>query len=214
MRKKKVKGNYLRDPDVIFGTLVHDSTATIVAEQGLVMLKVADDPQPFFLPEGVVLPAEAYGETVDVTIRNITHEVVQELGEDDIYEDELEDNPKLMAVDQWGEVKRLLEECKLRTITKNSKSFSTCLAGLALCLVSGYLLMRGFLVPEICYGGMAVGAIAAIVCIIKPIRQLLFTLNTKTICDGANNWINVETGKTNLNGGLQIPSSQMNDWGA
>lgn len=210
--KKKAVSGAVKVSDVIFGTLVHDATATVVAEQGMVVLKVADDPQPFFLPEGVVLPASAYGEEVNITIRDITREVILELGEDDFYEEDLESDARLMPVDNWSQVKSLYEEAKIRTITRNSKSFSTCLAGVALSCVCAFLLRKGFSFTEVCYAGIVGGVLLAAVCMIKSIRELFTVLKSETLCDSVNNCINITTGCTNLNGGIRIPSSQRNDW--
>lgn len=211
-KKKKAVSGVVRVNDVIFGTLVHDTVATVVAEQGIVMLKVADDPQPFFLPEGIVLPASAYGEEVDITVRDLTHEVILELGEDDFYEEELENNPKLMPVDNWSELKSLYDEAKVSTLTRNSKSFSTCLAGVLLAVVCAFLLRKGFSFYEACYAGIAIGVVLAVVCLVKPIRELFSVLRSDTLCDSANNCINMTNGRTNLNGGLIIPQSMRNEW--
>lgn len=204
-KKPKVAVPFLKDEDVVFGTLVEDVTATIVAEQGLVVLKVEGDPQPFFLPPGLTLTHEAYGQQVNITVRGITHEVVLELGEDDIYEDELEANSKLMPVENIEEIKQLLEECKIRELTTETKAFSTCIAGIALSIVSAVLLRGGFQYPQLCYGGIPLGIVIALVFGIRPIKKLLRSMNTHIICDSANNYINVETGKTNMNGGMQFP---------
>lgn len=205
VKRSKLKTSFVKDNDVIFGTLVHDTSATIVAEQGVVLLKVDGDPKPYFLPDGVRVPSESYGQTVNVTVRGITHEVVLDLGEDDIYEEDLENNPKLMPVEDWSEIKQLLEECKIRELTKESKAFSTCIAGIALCVVSSVLLSKGFDYRILCYTGILLGILVAIVFGLRPIFNLIRSLNTHVICDSADNYINVETGKTNMNGGMQFP---------
>lgn len=207
MKKPKPAGNYLRVPDIIFKTIVHDEVAQVVAEQGMVVLKVADDPQPYFLPAGVNLPASVFGEEIVVTIRDITHEVIVDLEENDIREEELENNQKYLPVDNWGEVKRIFEERKLQLITRNTRAFSTCIAGVALAAVSTVLANKGFFLGNLCYFGTVLGVIIAAVCVVKPIRQLFSILNTNVICDYENNFINLDTGVTSLNGGIQIPMS-------
>lgn len=210
MAKKKTKKNLgiIKAPNVVFGTLVHNALATVVAEQGMVMLKVDGASHPYFLPEGLVLGHEYFGEEVEVTIRNITDEVILELEEDDIFEEDLEDNSKLIPVDNWHEVKELFNECKIQAFTKNAKALSTFIAGIALTIVGAWLHARGDfpypIVPVIC---IPLGVVLAVFCGLMPTIGLLKQLNTDKIWDGAGNWINVETGETNLNGGTQIPIS-------
>lgn len=205
--KKKAKATVpnVRDTDVQFGTLVRDVTATVVAEQGMVVLKVEGDPNPYFLPAGVVLSAETYGTQVEITVREVTHEVVLELGEDDIYERDLEEDNRLMPVSSASEVKQLLEECKIRQITKDAKAFSTCIAGIALAIVGAVLYRRGFQYPMVALLAVPAGVLTALLFGVRPCIRLVRSLNTHIISDCANNYIDVETGKTNMNGGMMLP---------
>lgn len=212
MAKKKTKTNLgiIKAPNVVFGTLVHNAHATVVAEQGMVMLKVAGAGHPYFLPEGLVLGHEYFGEEVEVTIRNITDEVILELGEDDIYEEDMEKNSKLVPVDNWHEVKELFNECKIQAFTKNAKALSTFVAGLAMAGIGTWLHLRGdFPYPVVPVIGMVLGPILAIGFGLLPTIGLLKQLNTSVIWDGAGNWIDVETGETNLNDGAPV---RVNEW--
>lgn len=207
MKKAKPSGKYIRIPDVIFKTLVHDELATVVAEQGIVMLKVNGDPQPYFLPAGVSLPASVFGQDIEIIVRDITHEAILDLQENDIREEDLGDNPKYLPVDQWSELERILEERKIRLVTKNTRAFSTCLAGVLFAVVSTVLANSNFILGRLCYIGTVIGVLIAAICLVKPIKQLFSIMDVNTICDGENNFVNLETGITNLNGGIQIPVS-------
>lgn len=195
----------IRASDVIFGTLVRDETATVVAEQGIVVLKVEGDAHPYFLPAGIKLTHEAYGQEVDITIRNITQEVILELEEDDIYEADLEKDTRLMPVDDWFEVKELFNELKIQLFTQNIKVVSNFFSGILLSVVCGVLLKFGFRYTIPLYAGIPLGILVSFGFGLRPIIKLIRQLNSKVICDAANNYINVETGKTNMNGGMIIP---------
>lgn len=204
-KKAKERVPAIHASDVVFGTLVRDEMATVVAEQGIVVLKVDGDPHPYFLPAGIKLGHEAYGQEVDITIRNITQEVILELGEDDIYESDLEKDERLMPVDEWQEVKELFNELKIQLFTQNIKVVSTFFSGILLSVVCGVLLKSGFRYTLPLYVGLPLGILISLGLGLRPIIKLIRQLNSKVICDAANNYINVETGKTNMNGGMIIP---------
>lgn len=206
-KHKKIKERVpaIHASDVVFGALVRDETATVVAEQGIVVLKVDGDSQPYFLPAGIKLGHEAYGQEVDITIRNITQEVILELGEDDIYESDLEKDERLMPVDDWQEVKELFNELKIQLFTQNIKVVSTFFSGILLSVVCSVLLKSGFRYTLPLYAGIPLGILISLGFGLRPIIKLIRRLNSKVICDAANNYINVETGKTNMNGGMVIP---------
>lgn len=204
-KNKSAQLGAVKAPNVIFGTLVRDVNARVIAEQGMVVLKVEGESAPYFLPEGVVLDHQYFGEELTVTIRGITGEVILELGEDDIYEEDLAQNSKLIPVDNWHEVKELFNEQKIQAFTRNAKALSTFIAGIVLTAVSGWLCAVGdFPYPIIPILGIPLGIFLSIGCGLLPTIGLIKQLNTDVIWDGAGNWINVETGETNLNGGTVI----------
>lgn len=205
-KKHKRQAGAIYARDVIFGTLVHDAEAKVVAEQGIVFLYVKEAGHPYLLPDGVYIGYEDYGTEVDVTIRDITDEIILELGEDDFYEQEADMDDRLLLVDNWHEVQELYNECKIQAFTRNAKSISTFFAGLVLSGVCAWLYLKpDFPFPIVPLVGVPVGLLLAVFMGLIPTISLIQRLNTKVICDGANNYINVETGETNLNGGMTIP---------
>ena len=71
-RKKKVSATTVEAKGVVFGVLVHDETATIVAEQGVVMLQSDETKQMYNMPAGVPVNADMYGQQCDITVRDMT----------------------------------------------------------------------------------------------------------------------------------------------
>lgn len=203
------KSRVLKAGNVIFGTLIHEATATIVAEQGMVVLHVKGDDNVYFPPAGVYLPNEVYGSEVSILIRNITKEVILEPAEDDIYEEDLYNNDKLVPVDDWDAIDTLLNECKIRAFNRHAKSLSTCIAGILFSVVCFILHLKGFVLPFApmipMYTGIALGLLVAFFFGIKPFTQLVHNMSTTIICDSQKNYIDTATGRTNMNGGMTLP---------
>lgn len=201
--KSSVPQKVLIAKDVIFGTLIRDVTTQVIAEQGVVILFDKETGKTYLPP--IFIPHEYFGEEIKITVRDITNEVILEQGEDDFYEEDLVGNSKIMPVDNWHEIKNLVDECKMRVINKNSTSAATAIAGFALSAVCFVLLRKGFFMPSILYVGTVLGILLGILCGIRPTVRLVQALRSEIIWDSAGNYININTGETNLNGGMKIP---------
>lgn len=202
MSKKAVKAK-----DVVFATLVHNEEMTIIAEQGVVLLQSKVTGKPHLLPMGVVLPAQSYGQSCSVTIRDITDEVVLHPGEDDIFEEDLSkrENEKVMPVDHWDDILTLMDELKLESITRSLTSIGSAASGILLCGVSLYLYLKTvFAFPYLCIVGAVFGVAAAGFSLYSLVKNF-GSADSKVIQDGKGNYINLDTGRTNMNGGMKIP---------
>ena len=206
-KKESRKLNAIRAGDVVFTTLVHDEQATIVAEQGMVMLFSEESQKVYRLPSGVTFPYEAYGESVTITVRNITDEVILELDEDDIYEADLSKkaNDKKMPVDNWHDVVTLMDERRLQIVMKAFQDVGTFVAGIVLSVFCYWLTTTEFQLMFLSWLGLVVGIVIAGVGGLVPAIKHFRQSTTKVIADGAGNHINLDTGKTNMNGGMMIP---------
>ena len=208
MAKRKHKTPHLLAKDVVFGTMVRNSKAMIVAQQGIVLLAELETDEPYFMPSGVFVPYELYNTEVEIVIRDISHEVILELNSDDYYEDDLEKDERIMPVDEWDEIEELYIEKKLQLLTKSMPQFSTIVSGIILAGVCIYLLFKEFLNPIFLVAGVTLGVVVSIFAGILPAVRVFKKLNSNIIVDGAGHYIDMKTGRTNLNGGMRIPLKQ------
>lgn len=216
-KKRKAKGsrkNAIKVDDVVFATLVHDEKATIVASEGRIGLVVQPDPEAegpaqgtrvFLPPQGVRITAEMFDQEVDITVRDITEEVILQLGEDDYYEDELEQDSRLMAVESTDDLQELYNEKKIQLFSKLAGTASTLVSGCLLSFVSVRMLGREFPFPPLLYVGAVAGVTLGILFGVIPCFKIFRHLSSKWVVDCENNYINMETGSTNLNGGMRLP---------
>lgn len=205
MARKVVKAK-----DVVFATLVHNEDMTVVAEQGVVLLQSNETGEPYMLPPGLVLPAQAYGQECSVTVRDLTKEVVLNPGEDDIFEEDLskKGNEKVMPVDHWNDILTLMDELKLESITRSLTSAGTVVSGVLLCGVATWLYAETeFAFTPLCILGI-IGGFLAVVFSVYSLVKNFGSADSKIIQDSAGNYINLDTGKTNMNGGMKIPIKQ------
>ena len=205
-KKGKAKVVAIFAKDVVFKTLIHVENATIVAEQGMVMLYGEESKKVYRVPSGIMLPAGMYGSTLEIIVRNITEEVVLERGEDDVFEEELslKGSEKFMPVDNWNDILTLMDERKIQVLTKAFTAVGTAVAGVSLAGVCAYLYTAGFKFPFVGVAGFAVGCVVAAHAVYNAFTKFK-QADTKVIADGEGNYVNLDTGMTNMNGGMQLP---------
>lgn len=200
-------------PDVTFGTLVHDEVATITGEQGITMLQVkyeGEDGKSHYVaypvPAGVAITADMYDQVVDITIRDITNEVILELGDDDYYEDGISGEDDLMVVESTNDLEEIYNEKKIQLFTRMAGTLSTFVGGCALTGISIWLLGKPFPFPILLYGGAIAGVTLGVLFGLVPSFKGFRRLSSKYVSDRKGNWVNMETGRTNLNGGMVLPT--------
>jgi len=204
--KKGKRKKAIQAKGVVFATLVHDEKATVVVQGGVVMLQV--NGKPYRLPDGLSLPPEAHGESCTVTIRSITDEVILELGENDVYEDELDDKgyEDVMPVDQWNEVLTLMDETKLKKITAAGAAVGTFISAAILAGVSLYLRLKTDFRPTWALDlGLVAGVVIGVFFGLVKAIPMFTCADCKVLADKEGNYINLDTGRTNLNGGMRLP---------
>lgn len=194
--------DFLQSDTLIFGTLMHEYTAVIRAEQGVECLHVPEVNKVYLVPAGVSLDPSVYGTEVDILVRAVTDEVILERGPDDYTEQELENNSNILAIDTWDEVESLLDELKLQEISKNSKAISTALAGLVLSGVGLWLWRSGFMYPAVCLAAVPLGLLISVFGGLRYVLRMIRRLKSDIITDAYGNWVNVRSGKSSINGGM------------
>lgn len=204
-RKKKVSATTVEAKGVVFGVLVHDETATIVAEQGVVMLQSDTTKQIYNMPAGVPVNADMYGQQCDITVRDMTGEVILERGEDDIYEEDLQKDERLMAVESTSDLEEIYNETKIRLFTKLAGLVGTFVGGIGLAGFCYWLSLREFPYPVLLYALIPVGAVLGVACGLVPCVSTLRKLSSNIVSDEAGNYVNMKTGRSNLNGGMTLP---------
>ena len=195
---------YLHNNNVVFGTLVHEYDAVICAEQGIVVLHVPSTGKVYLLPGGVSIDSSAFGSEVGIIVRDVTDSVVLEKGPDDYTESELEDNPNILAIDSWDEVEKIIDETKLQELSRNSKSISTLISGIALTIAGAILWKKGFFIPLACLASILAGMSIAVFVGAIPLVKMIRRLNSDIMFDANDNWVNVKTGETSLNEGMRF----------
>lgn len=192
--------------DVIFGTIVHDDVARVVAQEGMVFLHTASDNKLRSLPPGVTISFDHYDKDIGVTVREITNEIILDPGPNDYYEDDLAKDERIMPVSSVQELQELYTENKLSLVAGGFSGLSVVAAGASLAAVGWYLMKQGdFLFPEVPPLCIPVGIIIAILFGLFPTIKGVRRLNSTTLYDCRGNAINMETGKSSLNGGMFIP---------
>lgn len=193
-------------PDVIFALEIHDVTARLVFEHGIPILLV--DNMPYRVPGGIQIPTDANGTDVDVTIRNITNEVILNQGEDDYYEDDLSSDDRLFPIESTDDLEEIYNERKIQLFSKLGGSISTFFGGLFLCLACLLLKRREFFLPVILDAGIVAGITLGVILGAIPVVRGVRGLSSRFVADCAGNWVNMDTGETNLNGGIRIPKGK------
>lgn len=207
--KRKQSSKVVNAPDVTFATLIHDEPMTVVGAQDTVLLQSNVSGKPYFLPSDIRLGKGAIGQQCTVYVREITNEVISRPGKNDVYEEELSrpENSNVMPIDSWDDVLTLMDELKLKKVTGAMIQLVNALGGLLLIAVSCWLLTTDFFLKPALYATLAVGVIVLCWAIWKMMRGVV-CLNSKVIMDGQGRYINLDTGKSNLNGGMKIPIKQ------
>lgn len=198
----------LKAKDVVFATMVHDADATVVVQGGVTLLQEDGTGKPYNLPSSIYLPPDASGQRCTITVRDMTSEVITELGDDDIYEDALYEKgaDALLPVDEWDEVMTLLDETKVKYITTALSSLTTAVAGAALVGVCLLLKLKTQFQPVAAlYTGIVLGTIICLVFGLARAIKTFVNVGSRVIMDRDGNYIDVDTGKTNLNGGMRLP---------
>lgn len=193
--------------DVTFAALVHNDTARVVDANGIVALQSLSTGKLYRLPSSLVLPLEACGEECSIVIRDATQEVILKPGKDDMFEEDLQRHAResILAIDEWQDVLTLMDELKLRKITKGLTALGSFVAGLLLCVVCVVLWRQGFPFPYILAGGFVLGICSSILFGLMKAIPSLRNANSKIIMDCRGHYINLDTGHTNMNGGMDIP---------
>ena len=193
-------------PDVTFATLVYDDEVTVMMQQGIILLRSNTTGKPYLLPKNVVLPAEAVGAVVTVPIRNITNEVLDDVGDDDIYEQQLEYKEDIVPIDNWDEVMTLLDDTKLKRVSKVAGAIANIISGLALAADSTIFQRNNLIEPAwLLIIGQVVGLLICMGLGVPTTVSAISSMNSHVLRDRCGNYIDVETGRTSLNGGMKIP---------
>lgn len=202
----------IKADNVVFGVLVHDEPATVVCEHDIVRLCSNIDGSPYAFPPDFVVTPQMYGEEVDITIRDITNEVILEQGSNDFYEDELERDERLMLIETVDDLQELYNEKKIKMFMGAGKRVSTIIAGLVLSAVCIWFIKKGgFPFPIVVNIGAYVGIAVAAALGVVPLFKTLRYLNSDYIVDEIGSYVNMKTGKSNLNGGMTFRMSKRED---
>ena len=196
---------------VVFGTVVHDEEATVVEQGGVALLQSKETGQPYKFPAGFAVTPEMYGEDVDITIRDITSEVILARGEDDVYEEDLEHDERLMPVESVDDLQEIFNERKIKLFMKAGRTASTFVAGCVLTAACWWLNSREFAFPLVVDIGIPAGVLLGVVFGLVPSINILRQLSCKVVMDEVGNYVNMDTGKTNLNGGMKLPISRRSE---
>lgn len=195
--------------DVTFATMIHQSDMHVRVQQGVVLLQDDQTGKPYLLPPGLVLSAAAKDEPCSAYIRDMTNEVLMERGVNDILEDELSlpKNEDVMPVDNWDEVLTLMDEIKLKKVTSTLLQLVNIIGGLLLCGVAVWLSQTEFFLTYAVYAAAFLGFGVFAWGLYRAVQEGS-CVNSKVISDKHGKYINLDSGKSNLNGGMKIPMSQ------
>lgn len=207
-RKSKARADAIVVSDVVFGTLVHDEVAVIHAEQGIVVLMSKEDGHAYPVPAGIPIKADLFGQEVDITVRDITGEVILELASDDYYEDDLKHEDDLLLVESTLDLEEIYNERKIQLFTRMAGLLSTFVGGCTLTGMCIWLLGKPFPFTYLLYAGIVAGVSLGIIFGLVPSFRGFRKLSSKYVADNVGNWVNMETGQTNLNGGMILPTKK------
>lgn len=163
---------------------IEDVDGIIHAEQGIVA---------FFSPErGMVIPltffvpAELFEESTTATVETATGRLVSNVENYHVYKDELK--PGDVIVTKISSLEKLLEEEKLRNVAKGVPLFFICVGTVIADIVFGRI---GFIL------GFALSTVLFTLSALR-LRWLIRCLNSHTIVDKYGNWIDLDSGKSNI----------------
>lgn len=169
----------------------------IVAEQGIVCLHCPE--RNLVVPLDFFVSYEYFDTEVEFYYRPSEHKVIIELGEDDELIDTLKDD-ELDIANSKQKVFDYLESYKLKFVKRVLFSFALCFITL-LCLIINVVLLFAF--HKFILLGWLIGVTAFIMACLYA-SDCVGVMSSSVLYDSSGNYINVDTGEHNLNGGGQI----------
>lgn len=170
---------------------VREVHGEIVAEQGMVMFHSPDD--HVFAQMPVYVPPERYGEPITVCTHIGRQDILTSAGDDDILVTNMAEN-HLDLLTSKNQLANYLDTWK----TTKMPAFVTHLALFA--VVSILSLLTALLgVYPVTYL-----TLLAIVPYYRLFTKAARLMETNVVWDDYGHWVNLDTGKTNLNGGFQL----------
>lgn len=192
-RKPSMKRIVLRG--VRFKLGVSEVTGTIKAQDGIPFFYCEERNTVSSLP--FTISPDYLGATVSAYMRSASHELLLELGPDDV----LDKDMKPYDIDlctQLDRVEALYEEEKIRRLSDIGYPFvMSVLAGLVL-VVS--LLFHAWYI--------AIAAALVLLVELRDVRRVSRLLNRQIVYDPTGKWVNLLTRETNLNGGYKLPTEE------
>lgn len=194
-------------PDTEFATLIEDREVILTGQDGIPFLFDTGNGEAYRLPPGIDVNPQTFGHTYSATVRKITGEVIFERGDDDIYEQELSHagNECITLVDSWDDLKAVVDDLKIKRITRGVSAVGGAFSGALLMVLSFWFLIKGFNPWYLSNIGMFIGLTCFIYEGFFQAISSFRRVSSNVIGDELGNYINVETGMTNMNGGMRIP---------
>lgn len=205
---QKKRGGCIEAKDVAFCTLIHDDIGLVVAEQDVVMIQTQSDRQMRNPPDGINLLPEHYGKKFDLIVRDATDEIILDAGADDCREEDLTEKSRRLAITSTQDLEELFQERKVQSFTKSAASISTAVAGLVLAIAGAWLYGHEFFIPYLALACVPAGVALGLLFGVLPLWQLIRRLNCDIIVDCNGRWVNMKTGRSNINGGMRFPTGR------
>ncbi len=189
--KQKPPRNAIVLEDVVFKLGVQDVKGTIHGQQGVTCF--ISEEEKLVIPLTFSVPLEMYEEEVTACVRTCDESLVLEMGEDDVYIDDLDEEEGEVDVTNPSVISEMFEEQKLRVLPQVIMGVVYTIGCLIAFIVT--LLLKVPLFPYVC-----IIACIGVWCLIWSIKWYS-QLNKSIAYDANGNWIDMETGRTSLNGG-------------
>lgn len=146
-----------------------------------------------YFPVPYHVPYTLYGEEVDMLVREDTGEYIEQLMEDDVILGE--EGKDVIVLTEDRAIKRLdekVESIKIRLVPKALKA----IGALLFCLIVTVLCAIFFrkIIP-------LAGCIVITLLVFLRTRKLYRKLNSRRVYDMYGQWVDLDTGESNLNGG-------------
>lgn len=206
-KNKKGKQNKFYLPNSRFVTLVRNIDGKVTPWNGMIVLHDVENNKPYSLPVGVTMPLEMYGEPISFLVRLVTEEVILELGPQDmLLEDYDESDEKIIAVDNYFELEQTLAELKADSFGKMTKYLYNIVGGFCLVFACFYARNSPVIPAPFLLASTILGVFGAIFRGVIPTVKFISSFSSSRLYDCTGHYVDVETGKSNMNGGMRFPN--------
>lgn len=162
----------------------------------------------FRLPSHVSITPNIVGVECDAFVRDVTNECILNLLPNDVLEEKILNNDKYIPVDNLVEIDELLSERKADIFRGIGKNIINIMAFSILSAVSYFFMENGFVLEVVPPFMMACSLLLIAFTGFIPILFAVQKLTFNVLVDKNGNYIDVENGKTSLNGGMLLPRNK------